>query len=126
MDRALDNCFKMDIDYDEVFIDYDDTIILDKSIYNLDAVKFLYYCKNKKIKLTLLTRHDGNLEEELNQFHLINLFDRVIQIGQQDCKVKYIDNKNSIFIDDSFEERRHVIEQRHIPVFSIDMIGCLM
>ena len=73
-----------------------------------------------------MTRHDGNLEEELNQFHLINLFDRVIQIGQQDCKVKYIDNKNSIFIDDSFEERRHVIEQRHIPVFSIDMIGCLM
>lgn len=126
MDRALDNCIKMNIDYNEVFIDYDDTIIFDKSIYNLDAMRFLYYCKNKRIKLTLLTRHDGDLEEDLNRFHLTNLFDRVIHIGRQDNKAQYIDNKNSIFIDDSFEERKHVIEQKDVPVFAIDMIGYLM
>lgn len=126
MDRALDNCFKLDLDYEEVFIDYDDTIILNNCEYNLEAIKFLYYCKNKKTKITLLTMHEGDLEKSLKYFQLINFFDRVIHITQKDNKAKYIDNKNSIFIDDSFIERKNVWEQIHIPVFSIDMIECLM
>nr|WP_304578771.1 ATP-grasp domain-containing protein [uncultured Acetatifactor sp.] len=125
MDRAFNICFKIDINYDEVFIDYDDTIILEKNKYNLEAIKFLYQCKNRKIKVTLLTMHDGNLENELKQFQLTHLFDRVIHIGRKDNKSLYIDNIHSIFIDDSFRERKQVQEKMHIPVFSVDMIGYL-
>ncbi|MCI8938503.1 MAG: ATP-grasp domain-containing protein [Dorea sp.] len=126
MDRAFDNCFKLDLDYDEVYIDYDDTIILNKCQYNLEAVKFLYYCRNKKIKITLLSMHEGNLEEDLKHFGLKHLFDKVIHITRKDSKAKYIDNQRSIFVDDSFTERKCVWEQKHIPVFSVDMIDCLM
>lgn len=126
LDRAFDNCVKMDLDYDEVFIDYDDTIILDKRKYNLEAIKLLYFCKNEKIKLTLLTRHQGNLERDLEQFQLEQMFDRVVYVGKTETKASFIDNENSIFIDDSFEERKSVREQKHIPVFSVDMIQYLI
>lgn len=126
LDRALDNRFKIEVEYDEAFIDYDDTIILNKQEFNLEVVKFLYYCRNRRIKITLLSRHKGDLEGELEQIHLSHLFDRVIHIGPKDNKAGYIDNICSIFIDDSFEERKQVWEQKKIPVFSVDMIECLM
>ena len=38
-----------DISYDEVFIDFDDCLLIDKKYFNLDAIKFIYQCKNRGI-----------------------------------------------------------------------------
>ena len=126
MDRAFDNKYKISLDYNEVFMDYDDTVILEKKYYNTDVMQFLYQCKNRNIKLTLLSHHDGDLAADLNTFGLDRLFDRVIHLDRSKKKSCFIDNLRSIFIDDSFAERREVAESCHIPVFSVDMLAMLI
>jgi hypothetical protein len=79
--------------------------------------------------LTLLSKHDdatlGDLDELLKKLRIQNLFDRIIHINPLEQKYKYIDNKNSIFIDDSFAERREIAQHCGIPVFGLDMVEAL-
>ena len=126
MDRALDNIFKMDMEYNQVYVDFDDCLILDKSNVNPYLVAFIFQCRNNGVKVTLLTKHAHDLAESLKSFRLENLFDEIIHISQNDSKASYIDNMNSIFIDDSFAERKNVSETLGIPVFGVDMIKSLL
>lgn len=129
MDRALDNKYKINVSYNEVFVDFDDCLYLDKKTVNTSLIAFLYRCINEGIKVSLLSKHDdeklGKLDELLKKLRIQNLFDRVIHINPDDRKFKYIDNKNSIFIDDSFAERRDIAKKCRIPVFSLDMVEVL-
>lgn len=125
LDRALDNRYKLAITYNEVFIDFDDTIILEKTYYNPHAMSFLYDCKNRKIKLSLLSCHHGKLDDALEKFHLAPLFDRIFHVEEGKTKADYVDNPNAIFIDDSFAERKRVHDRCGIPVFSVDMLETL-
>lgn len=124
-DRALDEYYKIGIDYNEVYIDLDDCIIIDDQL-NIEMIKFLYQCINRKIKITLLTRHRDNIYSILALFRIENIFDRVFFVAENRNKSEYIDNRNSIFIDDSFAERKSVHNFLKIPVFSPDMIRSLL
>lgn len=126
MDRALDNVYKMDIHYSEAYVDFDDCLCIDKKLVNIDLVAFLYQCLNEGIKLTLLTHHDKDIHESLKTIRLDGLFDRIIHIDRSHQKSDYIDNTNSIFIDDSFAERQAVAKDKQVPVFSVDMIKMLL
>ena len=126
MDRALDNKYKTDIEFNEVFVDFDDCIIIDNKSYNTELMKFIFDCLNKNIKISLLSRHKGDLVKKLEELKIFTLFDRVIHIDQNKQKSDYIDNFNSIFIDDSFAERIDVANKCKIPVFGVDMIDVLI
>ncbi|HBG37134.1 MAG TPA: carbamoylphosphate synthase large subunit short form [Treponema sp.] len=126
MDRALDNRYKTSLVFDEVFIDYDDCIYSKEKGFNLDLMRFIFDCKNKGKKISLLSKHQGNLNEELKKQGIHSLFDRIIHILESEKKSAYIDNSNAIFIDDSFAERKEVKESVKIPVFSLDMLPCLL
>jgi len=126
VDRALDNKCKIDVDYSEVFVDFDDTVILDGKFYNAELMHFLFQCKNRNIKLTLLSRHVGNLHDDLQKIGLYSLFDRIICISKAEKKSAFIDNEYSIMIDDSFAERQDVAKNAGIPVFSLDMVQALI
>jgi hypothetical protein len=54
------------------------------------------------------------------------LFDEIIIVDINSEKYKYVVRTNSIFIDDSFIERKAINEKLGIPVFSPDMIECLL
>ncbi len=129
MDRALDNKYKINISYNEVFVDFDDCIYLNQKDVNIELISFLYRCVNNKIRLTLLSKHDdkmlGNLDDLLKKLRIQHLFDRIIHLDNADSKYKYIDNKHSIFIDDSFAERREIAQHCGIPVFGLDMVEVL-
>lgn len=129
MDRALDNKYKIDLSYDEVFVDFDDCLYIDKNSVNSELIEFLFRCLNNGIKLTLLSKHDdeklGNLNELLQKWRISQIFDRIIHVGLDEEKSKYIDNFHSIFIDDSFSERKKIKENCGINVFSVDMVSCL-
>jgi len=129
MDRALDNKYKLNISYNEVFIDFDDCIYLEKQFVNDALMAYLYRCVNKGIKITLLSRHDdvklGKLDELLNKLRIRQIFDRIIHLDPSQKKIDFIDNTDSIFIDDSFAERKAVADKFNIPVFSLDMIEAL-
>lgn len=126
LDRALDTVFRIDIDYEEVFCDFDDCLLIDKKYINTELIAFLYQCINEDKKITLLTKHANDIEETLYKFRLTNVFDRTIHINSEDEKARYVDNTNAIFIDDSFAERAAVRSKLGVPVFSVDMVRCLL
>lgn len=127
LDRALESRYRVNLDFDTVYCDYDDCIILDRARVNTELVGFLYKCVNENKRLFLLSKHVGTeLGEELRHFRLDHLFDEVINIEPTADKVDYIDSPKAIFIDDSYSERMNVRLKLGIPVFSPDMIDVLM
>ena len=126
IDRALFSRFTIDIEYDYVYVDFDDTIIVDECV-NTTLIKFLYQARNDHKKIILITKHLQNLQDKLRRFALSNLlFDEIIQIRKSENKHDFIKNKKSIFIDDSFEERKAIAAHLKIPVFGLDAIESLL
>lgn len=129
MDRALDNRYRISLEYGEIFVDFDDCIYLDKKNVNAELIAFLYRSLNKGIRVTLLTKHDdeklGKLDDLLDKLRIRQIFDRIFHILPSERKIDYIDNANAIFIDDSFAERKIVAEKWKMPVFSLDMLEVL-
>jgi len=125
MDRALGNKFKVDLFYKHAYIDFDDCLLQDGKV-NLQIILFIFQCCNKGIKIHLLTRHAGNIQETLKLFRLFNLFDSIITISNGAPKSKFILHKHAVFIDDSFRERIEVRQSCGIPVFSPDAIESLL
>lgn len=126
LDRALDDVYKVNISYNEVFVDFDDCIRLKGKYLNTELVALLYQCVNERVKITLLTRHKAEIYDTLRDCRLSEVFDRIIHITDGSSKSQYIDNLSSIFIDDSYSERIDVMKNLHIPVFSPDMVKCLL
>lgn len=125
LDRALENRYKTNLVFDSVYCDYDDCLILEKKFVNVELVKFLYKCINEGKRIYLLSKHDGDLHQELIDFRLDHLFDEVMHIDKEANKSDYIKDTNSIFIDDSNAERVNIKSRLKIPVFSPDMIDVL-
>lgn len=126
LDRALDDIYRINISYNEVFVDFDDCIRLKDKYINTELIAFLYQCINDNVKITLLTRHKKEIYETLHKCRLCEVFDRIIHITDGTKKSQYIDNSSSIFIDDSYSERIDVMRCLHIPVFSPDMVKSLL
>lgn len=127
MDRALDNKYKLGIKYNEIFLDYDDTIVMSATgRINPKVMQLVFSCINRGIKVTVLSRHRGDLSQELQRYKIDGLFSRIIHIHEEADKAEYIDNDNAIFVDDSFAERNNVLIKRNIPVFGLDMIEALI
>jgi len=126
LDRCLFNRYKMNLEYDRVYIDFDDTIIVENQV-NETAIRFLYQCKNKKVKICLLTKHAFDLDESLRKYYLAkNLFDEIILLKSDDDKAQSIDPEKSIFIDNYFFDRERVSKELNIPVFDVDAIESLL
>ncbi|MBM3418268.1 MAG: ATP-grasp domain-containing protein [Bacteroidetes bacterium] len=125
LDRALDNKYKIDIEYDTVYVDFDDCLILE-SLVNIDLIRFLYDCINKKKKLILITKHKHSIIDTLKAYKLESIFDEVIHLKTVDSKYKYMNHYNAIFIDDSHQERKSVNQQLGMPVFAPDAVESLI
>ena len=125
LDRAFISRFSTDISYNNVYVDFDDTLIVDGQV-NTELIGFLYQARNKGKRIVLLSRHDTELLPDLERFAVSPaLFDEIIRLGRDDDKTRFI-KPDSIFIDDSFAERRRVKETCGIPVFDLDMVESLL
>jgi hypothetical protein len=125
MDRAFINRYKHDIAYNTVYVDLDDTLIL-KNQVNLQLVRFLYQCINRRVKVILMTRHDGDLEQVLRKHRLSGLFDEVLHLDRSTAKSAFISDASGIFIDDSFSERQEASQSIGIATFDGSMIEMLL
>jgi predicted ATP-grasp superfamily ATP-dependent carboligase len=124
IDRALFARFSIKNDYACVYIDFDG-IIVDNSV-NINIMKFLYQSKNLCKEIILLSKHKQDIKKSLKKFAISDLlFDEIIVLEENEKKSDYITNRNSIFIDDSFAERKEVFEKLHIPVFALDAVESL-
>jgi len=126
IDRALSVKFSIGKDYDCVYIDFDDTIIVN-NLVNSNIMMFLYQSRNMGKKIVLLSKHKEDIKESLKKFSISDLlFDEIIVLDENENKSDYITNMNSVFIDDSFSERKEVFDKLHIPVFALDAVESLL
>lgn len=126
IDRALSANFRIDMDYQSVYVDFDDTLIIADAV-NTDMVKYLYQCRNQGKKIILLSRHRADISQTLARFAISpQLFDDIIIITNGDSKADYITAEKAIFIDDSYAERKSVFDRLAIPVFSVDALEALL
>jgi predicted ATP-grasp superfamily ATP-dependent carboligase len=118
VDRALTSRFHLDISFDTAFVDFDDTIALQRGV-NAALMAVLYDFVSRGVRLVLVTRHAADLSESLRR-HRIDpgLFDDVIHLVAGEPKSSSI-TAGSIFIDDSFNERQGVARSVGIPVFDV-------
>lgn len=125
LDRALYSKYKTDLDYDTVYIDFDDTIIVDNKV-NPEMITLLYSLQNKNKKIILITKHKENIESTLEKFNIHKkLFNEIIHISKSENKVDYITGTKAIFIDDSFAERKKVTEIKAIPTFDTTSVNVI-
>jgi hypothetical protein len=125
VDRSLDVKSKIDIVFDKIYIDFDDTVIINDKV-NTDMIKLIYYFNNQNKKVILITKHKKSIHESLIKYKISeNIFSEIIHIEKNNKKYNYMDANGSIFIDDSFFERKEVKDNLDIPVFSVDSINCL-
>lgn len=125
IDRALVNRYSHGLKYNTVYVDLDDTLIINEKINNY-LIAFLYQCINKNKKLILLTKHTNDIYEILNKHRLAGIFDEIINIKSEYSKVDYINDMDAIFIDDSFSERVEVSKKTGMLTFDCSMIELLM
>jgi len=124
--RITKNKFKYDFDYTTVYIDYDDTLIINGKI-NIVLMSFIYQCKNNGKKVNLITKHGTKLHQSLADFSIApSLFDEIIVLKLEDKKSDYINPEGAIFIDNWFIERREVSLATGIPVFDVDIVDSLI
>ena len=126
LDRALSAVYRTSLSYSAVYVDYDDCLVLEKTKVNTQLISYLYSCINRGIKIVLISRHDGNLEQALRKFRLDKLFDKVVHIKDKTPKSAFVEEKDAIFIDDSWAERNDVRTKLGLAVFSPDMVDVLM
>ncbi|MCC8189367.1 MAG: ATP-grasp domain-containing protein [Planctomycetes bacterium] len=124
-DRALQSAYRTAYEYDTVYVDFDDTLVIRNEI-NTELVKFLYQCLNRNLRLVVLSRHDGDLEAALTDRRLRHLFDAVVAVPDDRPKSAYIHGPRAVFIDDSFAERQEVHRTAGIPVFDPSGVEALL
>ena len=131
-DKTFIDRYRISYSYDRLYVDYDDTVTCDGGTHiNPYVMAYLYQCRNKGVEIVLLTRHtadhDDTLEENMEKMCVpAELFARIHDIGWGIDKCEYIDmEKASIFMDNSFTERKKVHDRFGIPVFDVANIDCL-
>ena len=127
MDRTLISRYKIDYEYDTVYFDFDDTLIINNKVH-LPAIRFLYQCRNAGKKVVLLTKHEKNILKTLEQFAISEkLFSKIVCISLDDEKSNYINPlEQPIFVDNAYQEREKVREKFNIPVFDVDGLEVLL
>ncbi len=125
VDRALISRYRLSIKYKTVYVDLDDTLIVRGKVNSL-LVMYLYQCVNTGKEIILLTKHIKNVQETLQKHRVAeSLFHQIIHIKPEEEKCNFVKN-DSIFIDDSFTERKKVRENCQIPVFDCSEVEALL
>ena len=122
--RALVPRYKSNIEYESVYIDFDDTLFLEEKYINTELMKLIFQTKNEGKSVYLITKNKkNNLAKTLHRFGITHIFDGIIHLRKEEKKVEYM-QKNSILIDDSFAERAEAI-RCGFCAFSVDGIDLL-
>lgn len=118
LDSALQTKYKLDITFAKVYIDLDDTIIYEGRINHL-LIALLYKFREENKKIILITKHIHTIDETLKSHKIEKtVFDQIISLGMDENKSHYV-KQGSVFIDDSFAERKDVLDNTKVPVFDV-------
>lgn len=123
--RALIPKYKTNIEYDNLYIDFDDTLFLDEQYINTDLIKLIFQAKNENKNVYLITKNNNNnLTKTLYAFGISHIFNDIFHIQDTDKKINYMKSE-SLLIDDSFQERKEAIDSG-LYAFGNDAINVLI
>ncbi len=127
VDRALYNTFRLDLIYNEVYMDFDDTLIVHDRV-NRTVLSFLYQCVEQGKRIVLLTRHDTDVVKDLKRFRIApELFDEIVCIPKTERKIDHVSpTKQALFIDDSFAERKSMRDRFGLTALGVDAVEALL
>lgn len=104
-DRAFYNKVKLSKQFSTLYLDFDDCLVVDGSLLNLEVLKLIGQYRNSKLPIVLISRHEGDLEAKLAELGVRGLFDEVIHLQHGESKSLHISDLNGVLVDDSFKER---------------------
>jgi hypothetical protein len=126
LSRSLKNRYKLDYGYKKVFLDFDETVVIENRVNTL-AMAFIYQCLNQNIPIVLLTKHRHDIITSLMHYSIDpSLFEDIVVLKENEEKHEFIDGGESIFIDNYFFDRMKVSRHCKIPVFDVDAIESLV
>lgn len=126
LDRAFISRYKTNLEYETVYIDLDDTLIINDEV-NSFLMMYIYQALNNNKKIILISKHVSDIYKTLKNYRIsINIFDKIVHLNKDDEKSEYLTCKKSIFIDDSFSERYKVSKETGIPVFDSSEVEALI
>lgn len=127
LDRYYKSTYKIKYEYDTIYLDFDDTLIINNKI-NTELIKLIYQWINENKKIILLTKHSTDIYMDLKKYKINKeIFEEIIRIPVNEKKVKYIkENTKSIYIDNYYPERMEVHKEKNIPVFDVDATEALV
>jgi predicted ATP-grasp superfamily ATP-dependent carboligase len=110
-----------------IYMDYDDTLLLNSNQVNPNMIKILYMARNKKIPVYLVTRHKGVIEESLRTFCIPkDSFEEIYPLQSNQPKSSVMQKRPALFIDDSYRERKEVYQTYdNIYCYDVDSIGAI-
>lgn len=103
VERSLIPAYAHAFEYDALYLDFDDTLIVNGEV-NTQLVKIAYQCLNRKKAVVLVTRHAGDITASLRKHRLEGLFDKVVHLNKGESKRQAILHSKCVFVDDSFRE----------------------
>ena len=127
VDRALYNVFTLDLSYDEVYIDFDDTLIVNGRV-NFTVLRFIYQCVARNIRVILLTRHETDVRLDMQAYRIHpTLFDDIVCIPRSEKKIDHVSpSACALFIDDSFAEREAMRRAFGVTALGVDSVEALI
>ena len=121
IDRRIATRATLDFDFDTVYVDLDDTLIIDGHAVP-QVMAFLYASVRKGRRLVLITRHAADVGATLERARIAaSLFDRIVHVTDGSCKSLHV-TPRSIFVDNHFPERLAVARRHGVPVLDVDML----
>ena len=125
LERTLAPVFSHNMEFNALYIDYDDTLILNGAV-NSQLVKVAFQFVNLNKPVVLVTRHNGDIHSSLRKYRLEALFDKIVHLQSGESKRTAIEHTKVAFVDDSFREledlRLHQ-EVTPIHVASTDLLN---
>ena len=122
--RTLISHYQSTVQFSTAYVDYDDTLVVNSKV-NTHLLALLYQFRNQGKEIILISKHRGDIHAALSENCIAEgLFSKIITLLPEQEKAEYIEG-DSIFIDDSFSERKRIREKKGIPVFDLDTIEAL-
>ncbi len=126
VERELSSHILLDYPFDNIYIDLDETILVNGKVSHW-AVAFLIQERNKGKGIHLLTKSlSSDIDLLLSRLNLSGLFDSITHLDLSQKKSQYMSHASSIFIDDSFSERRQMHAEHGIPCFGPEVFQLLV
>jgi len=110
--------------FNKVYVNFDDTLVSWKNVTPTltPVVEFIKRAKAPNRQFILISKHRGPLLDLLATFHIKSLFDQIIHITDSTSKVDLMEvsDSDTLFIDDSFSERRQAKQRFGASIVTID------